>query len=69
MERDSYVIEARDSFQRFAMAHTDPEIDDRGVYLETLVAAWLYVGSGIEDTAANYDHSARPSRGQALPCN
>ncbi|WNI14693.1 hypothetical protein [Actinacidiphila sp. ITFR-21] len=56
MEPDSSVTEARDSFQGFVTQHTDPDIDDSGVYLETLLAQWLYMGMGIEDTAADYDH-------------
>jgi hypothetical protein len=56
MELDSYVTEARDNFQRFVTQHTDPDIDDSSVHLETLLAEWLYIGRGIEATAASYDH-------------
>jgi hypothetical protein len=56
MEPSIYVAEARDSFQRFVSNHTDPDVDDCAVYLETLLAEWLYLGMGIEATAATYDH-------------
>lgn len=56
MEVNSFVTEARDNFQRFVIQHTNPEADDSGVYLETLLAQWLYLGTGIEDTLASYDH-------------
>ncbi|WNI14701.1 hypothetical protein [Actinacidiphila sp. ITFR-21] len=56
MELATHLTETRDNFQRLVSQHTDPETDDSGVYLETLLAQWLYLGSGIEDTAANYHH-------------
>ncbi|MFC4032123.1 hypothetical protein ACFO3J_11570 [Streptomyces polygonati] len=50
------IAEVKANFKRFVSGHTDPDIDDTTVYLETLLAEWLYIGMGIEATAANYDH-------------
>lgn len=53
---DGHIELSRDDFARFVSTYTPTDLHDMEAYLEPLLAGWLYVGPGIESTAANYDH-------------
>lgn len=53
---DGHITKSRDSFATFVATYVPTDVHDRRVYLEPLLAGWLYAGPGIEDTAATYDH-------------
>jgi hypothetical protein len=53
---DGHIEQARDRFADFVRTYNPTDIHDQDVYLEPLLAGWLYEGNGIEATAASYDH-------------
>jgi hypothetical protein len=56
MSVDGHVELSRDDFAEFVCTYTPTDMRTPEVYLEPLLAGWLYVGMGIESTAAGYDH-------------
>ncbi|MBD0736442.1 hypothetical protein [Streptomyces sp. CBMA29] len=52
----SHVEMSCEEFQAFVSLWRPSETCAATVYLEPLLAGWLSGGSGIECTAANYDH-------------
>ncbi|SCD48436.1 hypothetical protein GA0115240_110710 [Streptomyces sp. DvalAA-14] len=53
---DGHVELSRDDFADFVSRYAPTGALDWGVYLEPLLAGWLFAGLGIESTAAQYDH-------------
>ncbi|WP_328469565.1 hypothetical protein [Streptomyces sp. NBC_00448] len=53
---DGHIDQARDCFRDFVTNYAPTDVHTTGVYLEPLLAGWLYAGPGIESTAGLYDH-------------
>lgn len=53
---DGHIPPSSDCFQQFVSRWAPSDLHERKVYLEPLLAGWLYDGPGVESTAANYDH-------------